>query len=279
MPIHHTDREKRADAFRLSLNQLAMRLGRTPTEREYKTFAHSEPSTPSISKVRYDYGTWTSAVIDAGLIPAPNAPPRNEIDESQLIEEFVAIANDLGRMPPLETFRQRSRQRSSISNVPYQRRWGKWSEVIRHFETAHGHRFNFELQGVVINEHDLVSVKLLGLDLPMTNEPSNEMETIALFMLLAVDLGYKIVSIGAAFPDALVEKDGRPIKVEFEYLTSNYLSHCHPRSDQITCVCWRVDRDISPVKAISLEEEVIQRRKALASLGGSIHHRGNYREV
>jgi hypothetical protein len=88
------------------------------------------------------------------------------------------------------------------------------------------------------------------LNSPLVFEPRNEIETIALFTLLAKDLGYRILSIRADFPDAILEKDGIEYPTEFEFLSSNYLAHCHDRSPEILCVCWRVDCDLSPVKNV-----------------------------
>ena len=154
--------------------------------------------------------------------------------------------------------------RSQFSNQPYQTRWGKWSDVIRHFASVHFQRFTFDIKNMLVEKREAANRKPLGLDIPMVNEPANEFETVVLFALLAGDLGYRIVSIGAAFPDALIERDNQQMKIEFEYLSSNYLRHCHDRSEEITCICWRNDCDIAPVKVISLEDEVIRRRRLLA---------------
>jgi hypothetical protein len=94
----------------------------------------------------------------------------------------------------------------------------------------------------------------LNIECPLVYEPRNEFETIALFTVLAKDLGYRILSIRAEFPDAILEKDGIAIKAEFEFLSSNYLAHCHEMSPDILCICWRGDCDLSPVKILCLED-------------------------
>lgn len=259
MAIHERDRENRFETFRNAITLLAEKLGRTPTQNEYKLFCISDGGIPTVNQVRYDFGTWTAAVVSAGLQPAPNDPPRFEYSESKLIDEFIRIANDLGRMPPLEVFRQQSQ----YSNRPYQTRWGKWSDVIRHFVTVHFQRFTFEVAEEPLSDTKTIHRRTLGLELPMAYKPGNEFETVALFALLANSLGFKIISIGSAFPDGLVEKNGQQMKIEFEYLTSNYLRHYHQMSEDITCICWRKDCDIAPVDVISLEDEVLRRRKLL----------------
>ncbi len=79
MALHDRDKDKRKARFRESVRVLAGALGTTPTERQYKTFAVSQIDVLSHNQVRYLYGTWADAVKDAGLSPAPNAPPRNDI--------------------------------------------------------------------------------------------------------------------------------------------------------------------------------------------------------
>lgn len=258
MALHERDVDKRKAACRAALQELARRLGATPSERDYKLHFQSLDSAPSPNQLRYIYGTWTEAVIDAGLTPLPTDPPRYEISDEELVEEYVRVANECGCMPPCETFRKMSR----FSNRPYQTRWGKWSEVQKHFASMYPDRFTFTCA-----TKETVEAKTrdtpLGLSLPMAFEPTNEFETIALFTLLANDLGYRILKIRAEFPDALLERGGTPITAEFEFLASNFVSHCHKRSPEILCICWRNDFDLAPVQTLCLEDEVMRRRKLL----------------
>lgn len=255
--MHATDKAQRIEAFVAAVRVLAADLGRTPTQLEYKLFATSRMDIPSQNQVRYLFGTWTTAVLSAGLQPAPNDPPSSEIDETELVSEFLRVANDLGRMPSMEVFRQRSR----FSNRPYVKRWGgKWSEVVRHFATTFSNDLIFDVTIAAREEEVILERRPLGLDLPMAFVPENEYETVVLFALLASSLGCKIVRIGSAFPDAEIEIAGELRQVEFEYVSSNYIRHGHERSSRFTCICWRIDAEIAPVQVLSLENEVIRRR-------------------
>jgi hypothetical protein len=249
MAIHQRDKEKRKSACIKSLRKLAQKIGHTPSEQDYKKHYSSIEGAPTPSQLRYEFGTWTAAVKGAGLTPLPTAPPRNDIPNENLIAEFVRVANNLGRLPSLEVFRNESK----FSNVPYKRRWGPWSKVQSYFASNHAKQFSF-VPCVNKLSRTLPKPQKLSIDCPLVNEPRNEFETIALFTLLAKDLGYRILSIQSEFPDATLEKDGVEVQAEFEFLSSNYLSHCHELSPDILCVCWRVDCDLSPVKVLCLED-------------------------
>lgn len=251
MAIHQRDKERRKDACIKSLRQLGRKLGRTPSERDYKQHYISIEGAPTPSQLRYEFGTWTAAVIEAGLTPLPTDPPRNDISIDDLSEEFVRVANKLSRLPSVEVFRKESK----FSNIPYKRRWGTWSKVQDYFTSNYSHQFTFKPIPVAKRQTP-TKLERLNFDSSLVYEPRNEFETIALFTLLAKDLGYKILSIRAEFPDAILEKDGTEVRAEFEFLSSNYVAHCHEMSPDILCICWRVDCDLSPVKVLCLEDVV-----------------------
>lgn len=248
MALHARDVDTRKDTCRSAIRSLAHELGRTPSEKEFKTYAASVPGVPTANQLRYVYGQWTDAVIDAGLEPLPTDPPRFAYSEAELIDEFIRVSNILGRLPSLELFRSTSQ----ISNVPY-RKWGKWSEVQRYFVSNFATRFSFNAVSASPKRKRSRETRL-KYECALNFEPRNEFETIALFTILATDLGYRINSIRADFPDAVLEHNRVETLVEFEYLSSNYKAHCHPMSSEFMCICWRKDCDLGPVRIISLED-------------------------
>lgn len=70
----------------------------------------------------------------------------------------------------------------------------------------------------------------------------NELGVIVVFAQMCEQYGWKIVSIQASFPDAIIESTaGRTLRVEFEYQSSNFLAHNHdPRACDIV-ICWEHD--------------------------------------
>jgi len=85
-------------------------------------------------------------------------------------------------------------------------------------------------------------------NLPFT--PQNEMGVVHLFSLMQEELGCKIVEIKASYPDAIVEKDGKRFRVEFEYKASNFILHKHDSSMCDLIVCWL--NDLSDPTVINL---------------------------
>jgi len=75
--------------------------------------------------------------------------------------------------------------------------------------------------------------------------PVNENGVIFLFSKVAEDLGITIDGIQVKFPDAFgkrYEKDkGYPITIEFEYKSSDYERHGHPKEGCDLIVCWEHD--------------------------------------
>jgi len=90
--------------------------------------------------------------------------------------------------------------------------------------------------------------------------PVNENGVIFLFSKVAEDLGITIEGIQVKFPDAFgkkYEKDkGYPITIEFEYRSSEYERHGHPKDGCNLIVCWEHDWKECPIQVIELKSLV-----------------------
>jgi len=86
--------------------------------------------------------------------------------------------------------------------------------------------------------------------------PTNEQGTIVLFSKLAEELGYTFKEIGTRCPDAILEKDGKPVRVEFEFASRSFLSHKHDPNDVDLVICWEDNWPSCPVPVLSLESYV-----------------------
>lgn len=71
--------------------------------------------------------------------------------------------------------------------------------------------------------------------------PTNEMGVIHLFLTMQDRNGYEVVEIGTSYPDAILKKDGRTYRVEFEYVASNFIVHRHDPRGCDFIICWRND--------------------------------------
>ncbi len=256
MKKHKFDIQDEQDLIRLAIQRVASSLGKTPTQKEYKTERNKKE--PSFDQIIYRLGTWSSAVRLSGLAPNPSQqPPRQpEITKQQLIDEFLQVANKLGRIPSTNQFQANS----CFSGTPYKTKWGSWRQAVDFIKEEHSSRLCFDIKPSR-KQKSRRRKKRLRINCPLVYEPENEFETIALFCLLAEELGFTIKSIKSSFPDALLEKDGVDIPVEFEFLSSNYQQHGHPPGFSGIVVCWRRDVDLGGIRIISIEEYIREKKK------------------
>jgi len=87
--------------------------------------------------------------------------------------------------------------------------------------------------------------------------PINENGVIFLFSKVAEDLGITIEGIQVKFPDAFGKRyernKGYPITIEFEYKSSDYERHGHPKEGCDLIVCWEHDWKECPIQVIELK--------------------------
>ena len=86
--------------------------------------------------------------------------------------------------------------------------------------------------------------------------PQNEQGTIVLFSKLAAELGYTFKEIGTACPDAILEKDGQLVRVEFEHRAKTFRAHKHNPADVDLIICWENNWPESPLPVLSLERYI-----------------------
>jgi hypothetical protein len=89
-------------------------------------------------------------------------------------------------------------------------------------------------------------------------EPQSELEVAFLSGLLYDYLPFDLVvkSINDSFPDieGVDPATGKPVRIELEVLSRNYLSHGHPMAGCDYILCWRDNWPESPIPVISIEE-------------------------
>jgi hypothetical protein len=90
-------------------------------------------------------------------------------------------------------------------------------------------------------------------------EPINEQGVILLFAALCYDLGFRIEAIRSRFPDAqLIRKNSTgtfsKCFAEFEFKSSNYKLHNHPRTGCDLIICWEHDWPSCPITVLELKK-------------------------
>ena len=72
--------------------------------------------------------------------------------------------------------------------------------------------------------------------------PKNEQGVVMLFGMLAKEHGWGVVSIRAAYPDAVLhDGNGSEWVTEFEFMASNFIDHKHDHRECDLIVCWEND--------------------------------------
>lgn len=92
-------------------------------------------------------------------------------------------------------------------------------------------------------------------------EPENEQGVVLVFGQRVLSSPWQVVSIGTAFPDAILERDGEQWRVEFEYLSSNFDAHGHDLRECDAVICWVHDSPNLPIPVIQLiDPDALNRR-------------------
>jgi hypothetical protein len=77
----------------------------------------------------------------------------------------------------------------------------------------------------------------------MGHAPTNEQGVVALFAMVARDLGYYIQEIGTAFPDCTArretERGWEEVAIEFEFESHSFREHGHDPTQCDVLVCWK----------------------------------------
>lgn len=92
----------------------------------------------------------------------------------------------------------------------------------------------------------------------MDYAPRNELGVVFLFALLAPQLGFKgLERIQTRFPDAIARRRASQgeerVKIEFEYKSSNFVTHRHSKRGCVTIVCWIHDWPEAPANINVIE--------------------------
>ena len=93
--------------------------------------------------------------------------------------------------------------------------------------------------------------------------PVSEMGVVCLFGALAEDLGYRIESVGVAFPDCMAKRLTDVVagvwedcRIEFEFRSSNFDVHGHDVTGCDLLVCWENDWKRPRVDVLELKRVV-----------------------
>jgi hypothetical protein len=244
------------------------------------------PSIPELMKhagleraeIRKHFGNYKQALEECNL-QVPERGRKVEID--RLFLDWAEVVRSIKKLPTGFEYEQRGK----YSIRPLKRCFGSWDlvpEGMKLYAEEHGLAGEWsdvlELVGQEGGQRGgaAMSTELAKLDgRPMYGAliaawghvygPTNEGGVISLFGAMAASLGFLILKVQTEFPDCeavrVAGKDrNRPVKIEFEYESRNFLRHMHDPAKCDIIVCWEHNWPECPLEVIELKKEVRQKQ-------------------
>ncbi len=254
-----------------SANELAQKLGR----RDISQVEFTKYVGISYRPIHRLFGTWDQFVQEVGLCFRPAHKTR--IPDETLFEEFFRIKSEIGRFPILNELRH-----SKYSAGIFSQRFGTYSKfkikaiqygiekgilepTIEHEVSgdSHDQQSQKSVQHKKLEDRSVLGERIEFRSL--LHAPTNELGVIFLFGIIAEEIGFRVEFLqGDKFPDCEAQRRlkhdrWQRVKIEFEFVSSNFLTHKH---DPVKCdliVCWEHDWKDCPMEVISLKPYIKQR--------------------
>jgi hypothetical protein len=240
------------------------------------------PSIPELMKhagleraeIRKHFGNYKQALEECNL-QVPERGRKVEID--RLFLDWAEVVRSIKKLPTGFEYEQRGK----YSIRPLKRCFGSWDlvpEGMKLYAEEHGLAGEWsdvlELVGQDGGQRGgaAMSTELAKLDgRPIYGAliaawghvygPTNEGGVISLFGAMAASLGFLILKVQTEFPDCeavrVAGKDrNRPVKIEFEYESRNFLRHMHDPAKCDIIVCWEHNWPECPLEVIDLKKEI-----------------------
>ena len=230
----------------IHLQDIAQKLNQTTLSvKEFEQYGDIHPAT-----VHRKFGGFSQALLEAGLIP--NRIYKRNPDE--MIADLASLMTQLEREPT----------RKEINNL--------LSYNARHYELEFGDiKTAFDIAEANINPSD----QKIKIHIPlkkdkrkygelinfrgMQHAPVNELGVVFLFGMLAHELGFRVESVQAGFPDCdakfkLPDGTFEKTEIEFEFKSNNFKLHKHDPTKCDLIVCWKHDWKDCPLTVIELSK-------------------------
>jgi len=235
------------------------------------------------------FGSYTKALKECKLEGKYSG---RRVEMKALFRDWAMVARELKRIPSSCEYAFHGR----YSEGPLRTRFGQWSYVapgLKRYVKEHGLQEEYKdvlaMIDVLEPEMEGKRGRAYGLAYPTESStgevreakaipgrplygtpmkpcalaycPTNEAGVIYLFGSLAVELGFMVTSLQAAFPDceAMRRVEGgkwQPIWIEFEYESRNFMKHMHDVKGCDLIVCWEHNWPECPIEVLELKSLV-----------------------
>ncbi|MBZ5508533.1 MAG: hypothetical protein LAO78_24000 [Acidobacteriia bacterium] len=264
-----------------TITELAEKLGRAPTLPELENMSRVKRR-----HVREHFTNMTNALRACGM-GAPKAGVR--IATGLLFEDWATVARKLRQLPGIKTFRKMGKHSAEAllrlcghwSAVPrtmhdYATKNGlekKWKDVMEMMAEqpendwpTDGRKWpGPKARRSLLKKDRLVYGPLMS-PAALLHVPLNEMGVMFLFATMALEMGFMATMVRTAFPDCEALREVSPgrlqrVRIEFEYLSRNFLKHKHRIDGCDLIVCWINNWPDCPLEVLELSKIVGNRKR------------------
>lgn len=260
-----------------AITMCAKRLGRVPSLTELQ-----RTSKVTEKAIRKHFGKYSWALRECKLRTEGDS---RKADMTDLFRDWATVARQLKKVPSVLEYAHLG----NYSETPLRMRFGSWKYVpygLKQYAEKHGltvewkdvlelitasdkkkakepvmkeQEEQFQKRWNVLNDRPLYGPPMKPCALAYC--PTNEAGVIYLFGSMAVELGFMVTSLQAAFPDCEAMrrvKGGKwqPIRIEFEYESRNFMKHMHDAKGCDLIVCWEHNWPECPIEVIELKSLV-----------------------
>jgi hypothetical protein len=233
-------------------------------------------------------GGWSEIRELAGIGRHPL--DRDPLTDDQLLAEFARVATEIGRIPTWGMFASKGKVSADAVSKRFGGMQGTLKRLRDWLETRQPDSPLFEkLQ--VKSRHEIPPAPQASVVQPVGTQavwekgtgpvfgrpinfrglrhaPINEQGVVFLFGMVAYELGFIVEAVQAGCPDCEAKrcvdrKNDRwqRVRIEFEFLSSNFLEHRHDPSGCDVIVCWQHNWPECPLEVVELRT-VIDRLEA-----------------
>lgn len=223
---------------------------------------------------------WTEIRRLAGIDRHPN--DKDSMTDEELLQEFHRVSAELGEIPTWHRFTSIA----SVHTTTLTNRFGGRQGTLQRYRTwlEANHPESPLLQLVHIkSKHEIVTpasppralssaqwakgagvvfgapINFRGL----RHAPTNEQGVVYLFGMVSSELGLIVEAVQAAYPDCEAKRcvDNRRdrwqrVRIEFEFVSSNFREHGHDPAGCDLIVCWEHDWRECPLEVIELRSVI-----------------------
>lgn len=222
-------------------------------------------------------GGWSTVLSEAGLATGGSG---YTLEDDDLLNEFHRVVTKVGKIPTWNLFQNLGK----ISGDTIRRRFGGTQGTIKRYKfwleenlpdspileltsTKSRHEIPSPPEVTVKKSvYNQAWVRKTGPEFGapinfrgLTHAPINEQGVVYLFGMVSYELGFIVEAIQPSFPDCEAKRcvdtkrnRWQRVRIEFEFVSSNFRQHGHDPNQCDLIVCWEHDWQECPIEVVEL---------------------------